>query len=358
MVACATGEVLDLQALPEGCIANIISFTTPRDACRLSSVSKIFRSAAECDTVWDKFLPTDIRTIISCSVSSSSVSWIKSKKELYLRLCDNPIILFDIMKSFSLDKGSGKKCYMISARALQILGSRTTHFWRWISLPDSRFGEVAELVDFLWLEITGKIATWILSPSTLYKAYLVFKLTEQAYGFRGQPVKVKVKKSYKLNPTTVGIEANEQFVVLDREKKRHYWQCILGMQAWQPREIDEAPYPKQRKDGWLEIELGEFCYERDEELLKMSCKENSCGAFKGGLIVQGIEIRPYFGERPDPRQNWRSSWARSWNKRAQSYSYWVLYSSSLTFLILVLQFAFLLPMWVCSTEDSTMHLTN
>nr|XP_011457321.1 PREDICTED: F-box protein PP2-B11-like [Fragaria vesca subsp. vesca] len=197
MVACATGEVLDLQALPEGCIANIISFTTPRDACRLSSVSKIFRSAAECDTVWDKFLPTDIRTIISCSVSSSSVSWIKSKKELYLRLCDNPISTGNI--SFSLDKGSGKKCYMISARALQILGSRTTHFWRWISLPDSRFGEVAELVDFLWLEITGKIATWILSPSTLYKAYLVFKLTEQAYGFRGQPVKVKVKKSYKVN---------------------------------------------------------------------------------------------------------------------------------------------------------------
>lgn len=67
------------------------------------------------------------------------------------------------------------------------------------SVKLNRFGEVAELVDFLWLEITGKIATWILSPSTLYKAYLVFKLTEQAYGFRGQPVKVKVKKSYKVN---------------------------------------------------------------------------------------------------------------------------------------------------------------
>ncbi|PRQ47998.1 putative phloem protein [Rosa chinensis] len=162
MVTCATFRtVLDLQALPEGCIANVISFTTPGDACRLSSVSKIFRSAAECDVVWDKFLPPDIHTIISCSVSSSSGFWIKSKKELYLHLCDNPISTGKIVSSRhlhvilgfnSLDKWSGKKCYMISARALQILGSGSPQFWRWISLPDSRFEEVAELLDFLWLE--------------------------------------------------------------------------------------------------------------------------------------------------------------------------------------------------------------
>ncbi|KAM5576569.1 hypothetical protein ABKV19_007425 [Rosa sericea] len=159
---------------------------------------------------------------------------------------------------------------MISAKALQILGSGSPQFWRWISLPDSRFEEVAELLDFLWLEITGKIATWILSPSSLYKAYLVFKLTDRAYGFRSQPVKVKViKKSYE--------------IVLG------YWHRILGMHASHPQEIDEAPYPRERADGWLEIDLGEFSYERDDELLKMSCKENSCGGFKGGLIVQGIE---------------------------------------------------------------------
>ena len=141
-----------------------------------------------------------------------------------------------------------------------------------------------------------------------------------------------------LNPTTVGVEASEQFVVLDRENKRTYWHGIVGMHASQRRDIDEPPYPRERADGWLEIELGEFSYERDDELLKMSCKENSCGGFKGGLIVQGIEIRPYFGERPDPKQNWQSPWARLWNK-AQCYSYWVLYSFGMMmmFLLLVLQ---------------------
>ncbi|PON76586.1 F-box domain containing protein [Parasponia andersonii] len=45
----------DLYVLPEACIAHIISLTTPRDACRLYSVSPTFASAAQSDTVWRSF---------------------------------------------------------------------------------------------------------------------------------------------------------------------------------------------------------------------------------------------------------------------------------------------------------------
>jgi len=47
------------QKLPEGCIAAILSGTTPVDACRLSLVSKTFCSAAESDTIWEHFIPSD-----------------------------------------------------------------------------------------------------------------------------------------------------------------------------------------------------------------------------------------------------------------------------------------------------------
>ncbi|KAK7318353.1 hypothetical protein RJT34_03052 [Clitoria ternatea] len=84
----------DFNNLPEGCIANILSFTTPRDICKLSLVSSTFRSAADSDAVWDKFLPFDINTLISQSSSSSSLS-VQSKKHLYISLCQNPLLIDD-----------------------------------------------------------------------------------------------------------------------------------------------------------------------------------------------------------------------------------------------------------------------
>lgn len=80
-------------SLPEGFVAKALSLTSPRDACRLSLVSSLFRSAAEWDAVWETFLPFDYQKIVSeaedggCSLSFSS------KKQLYLRLCDHPLII-------------------------------------------------------------------------------------------------------------------------------------------------------------------------------------------------------------------------------------------------------------------------
>ncbi|KAK9192687.1 hypothetical protein WN944_003380 [Citrus x changshan-huyou] len=94
-----------MELLPEGCIANAISFTTPRDACRLSSVSTIFKSAAESDAVWESFLPPDYSTLLSSSSSSSSLRS-SSKKELYFSLCHNPILI---------DEGKKLRCHRAAA---------------------------------------------------------------------------------------------------------------------------------------------------------------------------------------------------------------------------------------------------
>lgn len=86
-----TYGAVTVEALPEGCIANIICLTTPPDACRLLSVSRCFRSVAESDTVWSMFLPPEIPTILSHS--GPDVQNCRSKsKEFYLALCDNPVL--------------------------------------------------------------------------------------------------------------------------------------------------------------------------------------------------------------------------------------------------------------------------
>ncbi|KAM7474180.1 hypothetical protein LguiB_021423 [Lonicera macranthoides] len=50
--------------------------------------------------------------------------------------------------------------------------------------------------------------------------------------------------------------------------------------------------PEEREDGWMEIELGEFfSNERDKEV-KMRLMEVKGLQLKGGLIIEGIEVRP------------------------------------------------------------------
>ncbi|GKD12904.1 F-box domain, phloem protein 2-like protein, partial [Tanacetum coccineum] len=50
---------------------------------------------------------------------------------------------------------------------------------------------------------------------------------------------------------------------------------------------------RERKDGWLEIELGEFYNDgSSEKEVKMSLREVDGVHLKGGLLVVGIEIRP------------------------------------------------------------------
>ena len=92
--------VAELSELPEGCISDIVSLTSPKDACRVCAVSHIFRAAAESNAVWERFLPSDYQAIIARSSASSSSDILNlcSKKKIYLSLSDNPILIDDSKK--------------------------------------------------------------------------------------------------------------------------------------------------------------------------------------------------------------------------------------------------------------------
>ncbi|KAJ0092270.1 hypothetical protein Patl1_25938 [Pistacia atlantica] len=69
--------------LPEECISQIINLTAPRDASRLSVVSPAFKSAADSDGVWEKFLPSEYKDIISNSDSSSLLTTLHVEEESF-----------------------------------------------------------------------------------------------------------------------------------------------------------------------------------------------------------------------------------------------------------------------------------
>ncbi|KAL3648793.1 hypothetical protein CASFOL_005196 [Castilleja foliolosa] len=282
-----SGETSPFNLLPEDCIAKIISFTSPRDACAAAAVSPVFKSASEYDVVWERFLPPDYEEIVSGSDLPVAFS---TKKELYFLMCDTDLLLGGGKMSFRLDRSTGKKCYLfISSRELEIASMDDPAHWEWISLPESRFGEAIELKSVWWLEIRGTLRSQMLSPNTNYAAFLVFKLTKEYYGLKhSSKASVRVVKDSTTKNTEVDDE-NITTVYIDPER------CVQ-LEPMRPHmppvRIILRRGLSSRADGWLEIKLGEFVVEEGDEgdVVIQLCETEHLNR-KKGLIVEGIEVR-------------------------------------------------------------------
>lgn len=82
-------KMVNLDELPEDCFAHVLSLTSPQDACHLSLVSSLVHSMADLDSVWEKFLPSDYKAIMSTLVTPVMYS---TSKELFMRLCTPRLI--------------------------------------------------------------------------------------------------------------------------------------------------------------------------------------------------------------------------------------------------------------------------
>ncbi|KAJ4773572.1 F-box protein [Rhynchospora pubera] len=299
----------DTANLPEECVAIMVSLTSPRDACRLSAVSSTFRSAAESDVVWARFLPSDYISLLSRAVHPVRYA---SKRELFFLLSGRHILIDRGKMSFGLEKSSGARCYMLSARTLSIVWGDTPQYWRWISLPDSRFSEVAELINVHWLEIRGKIQCKLLSDKTKYAAYLVYKINGHgSRSFSFQPQETAVIVGDHISNHTVSL-ANKDETCRNTIMFRNFlrWRGVLTLpyiededndvfddadDADDDETVDIAGSSHLRIDGWMEVELGEFYNNEGENSeVEMSFMEVKGRHWKRGLLVQGIEIRPKF----------------------------------------------------------------
>ncbi|KAK7852150.1 f-box protein pp2-b15 [Quercus suber] len=81
------GGLIDM--LPGDSVSKILSFTSPTDAFRSSMVSSIFHLAAESNVVWEMFLPTDYKDIVSRLITHLTFT---TKNKLFVCLC-NPVLI-------------------------------------------------------------------------------------------------------------------------------------------------------------------------------------------------------------------------------------------------------------------------
>ncbi|XP_055835113.1 F-box protein PP2-B10-like [Solanum dulcamara] len=133
------------------------------------------------------------------------------------------------------------------------------------------FSEVACLGYACWLNICGRIGTKVLSPNTYYVAYLVFKLVDMYHGF----------------------EPNNYTIMLVNYQR----EIATKEQINTVRQINTmriATFPKLRRDGWMEIELGNFNSKEssDGPVVERLIKIQRFDYKPSGLIVEGIEFRP------------------------------------------------------------------
>nr|GEX91249.1 F-box domain, phloem protein 2-like protein [Tanacetum cinerariifolium] len=89
----------------------------------------------------------------------------------------------------------------------------------------------------------------------------------------------------------VGLHVPAKAVVTFGGKKNKISNVCL--QQWAT--LTQVSHTK-REDGWMEIELGKFSHDDgDEGEVEMMLQEHKILNWKRGLIVDGIEIRPYQG---------------------------------------------------------------
>ncbi|TXG65184.1 hypothetical protein EZV62_006459 [Acer yangbiense] len=248
---------------------------------RSSLVFSTFRSAMESDMVWERFLQFDYSDIVSRSLTPFNFS---SKKQLFQCLC-NPLLIGGGKLSFNLEKSSRKKSYLLSARALSITWSNDPLYWCWVHMTKSRFSEVAVLRITHWLEIEGTIKTGMLSSNTKYGAYLVIKIRHNAYGLDLEKAELSVQVGDGQAWTGLAYLFGDN---PDRKNVEHLRSSSRLTEV--DDDDDEEQILKEREDGWMEIELGEFFNGDDDQEVKMSFKEVKSYHLKGGLIVEGVEL--------------------------------------------------------------------
>ncbi|KAG6599216.1 F-box protein PP2-B15, partial [Cucurbita argyrosperma subsp. sororia] len=251
--------ISSIGVLPEDCVSAILSLTTPTDAGKLSLVSSTFRSAAESDVVWSRFLPKNYAEIVAAS-DISGESPLCSKREAFFRLC-SPILI---------DGGKKRAGDHLELRSTLLeLEIRSS-----IKIRRSCRAQSIELGGNPW---KNKNRTAV--SNTLYGAYLVVKISEKGYGLDLMPAQVCVHWGMRCRAPKA------LFGCAARNRATSKWSlCFYGNRRERAIKLFAADLGdnfdsngirdlRQRDDGWSEIELGEFFTGEDDEHLTMSFLE-------------------------------------------------------------------------------------
>ncbi|CAN0892412.1 Putative F-box protein PP2-B8 [Linum grandiflorum] len=299
-----------MDGLPEECVQMVMSYAGPRQTCKLAVLSKSLWSASLCQLLWQNFLPAGYESAISRStslnlLSSSDTRWLVG------RLCQRPLLIDQGKKSWMMEKQTGKVTIMVGCDDLRMSGNCP---WNSKRDDDCWFGrQVKTLKLGSSFAIRAKIHTGMLSPSTLYAAYLVFKLEERKPCSNPRSIKLealimnrgqggRLKLKLKLKP---------------KRDNRVRWDhsgvglaLYLGMYRKPTRKL-EMEWKEKRGKGWREAKLGQFwSHAREDEdddrkanelidiFVRSTESTRDVTDFSKGkcmdVTVYGIELRPNY----------------------------------------------------------------
>ncbi|KAM0012665.1 putative protein kinase RLK-Pelle-DLSV family [Helianthus debilis subsp. tardiflorus] len=175
----------------------------------------------------------------------------------------------EVEKLFSLSEVDGKKHLMLLAKA-SLYNISETKLFNSKPSADSRFQEVIELLPQLIFHISCTIKSQMLSRDTEYVCYLVFKLSNKCNGLHC-PVEVR-----------------------DLLQKSKVAEIVYfrSPSAWNVHDFTRVP--KQRKDGWMEVNVGKLNskHELQNDSVLVNLKLLSYQDNMSGLIICGVECRP------------------------------------------------------------------
>ncbi|MCL7030607.1 hypothetical protein MKW94_028105 [Papaver nudicaule] len=158
---------------------------------------------------------------------------------------------------------SGRNCFMLFPRSLQIAWEEDTRYWTWLSIIEPSASddveiEVPELVKVCYLGVSGIIDISKLSPGIKYEVVFLVMFREDSYGWEA-PVDV----------------------------------CLVhpdGQRLIQKTNLQNMP-----KAQWIEIHVGDFQTSQqpgDQGKEVSFIMSEHGGHWKSGLVIEGAIIRP------------------------------------------------------------------
>ncbi|KAI9122548.1 hypothetical protein K1719_006388 [Acacia pycnantha] len=148
---------------------------------------------------------------------------------------------------------------MLYARALSITSGEDPRYWKWIQLQKSSGTtiEAAKLKTVRSLEVHGRLDTRKLTAGILYEVCFHVMLKDPAQGWE--------------------VPVNVRLVLPGGKKQEHKENLISKM-----------------KGQWIEILVGQFVAPAHDEggEMEFSLYEIQGGAWKQGLVIKGVSIKP------------------------------------------------------------------
>lgn len=266
-----------LGDIPEACVARVFLYLTPPEICNLARLNRAFRGAASSDSVWETKLPSNYHLLFQLLPPDYFYHGL-SKKDIFA-LFARSVSFDDGSKQVWVDKVTGRVCFSISAKAMEITGIEDRRYWTWMPTEESRFQVVAYLQQIWWFEVDGAVKLSL--PADVYTLSFRLHMGKYSSNRLGRRVtNFENTHGWDIKPV--------RFEFTTSDDQHATFECYLD--DTEPDETKES----FKRGCWIDYDVGEFTVtgSEPETEIKFSMKQIDCTHSKGGICVDSVSIIP------------------------------------------------------------------